>query len=42
MQKHKKKNTLWLYSKKSMKKNEKQCFMFHRSLFFSNTREFEM
>ena len=42
MQKHEKKTHYGYIPKKSMKKNEKQCFMFHRSLFFSNTREFEM
>ena len=41
MQKHEKKHTMVIFQKKH-EKNEKQCFMFHRSLFFSNTREFEM
>ena len=36
-----KKHTMVIFQKKH-EKNEKQCFMFHRSLFFSNTREFEM
>ena len=37
----KKKHTMVIFQKKH-EKNEKQCFTFHRSLFFSNTREFEM
>ena len=38
----KKKTHYGYIPKKKHEKNEKQCFMFHRSLFFSNTREFEM